>query len=357
MSGQAYATAALQVFAAALYRAAGMDGEKAAAVARLQVLTDAMGRATHGLAMAPLYLSELAKGTMTATGEPVVVHARGVTAVWDGHYLPGLWLVERALHQGMALAADQGMAAVAIRRSHHIGCLAALVKQAADQGFIAQIHNSDPAGQRVAPFGGTEALFTPNPTAIGYPGPDHPVLVDTCASITTTSMTRQKFAEGQLFDQPWLLDAEGQPTRDPAVLEHREPRGSLQLVGGQDHGHKGFGMALMIEALSQGLSGHGRKDAPGRCGGEGVVQGIDSPTLARPGALLGQTGLPAERCRANRPIDPARPVRLPGDQAAAGIALAARDGVHYPDLTWNALIRWAEKLGVPLPDPLPEIPR
>ncbi|HMS04745.1 MAG TPA: Ldh family oxidoreductase [Burkholderiaceae bacterium] len=326
MSGQAYATAALQVFAAALYRAAGMDGEKAAAVARLQVLTDAMGRATHGLAMAPLYLSELAKGTMTATGEPVVVHARGVTAVWDGHYLPGLWLVERALHQGMALAADQGMAAVAIRRSHHIGCLAALVKQAADQGFIAQIHNSDPAGQRVAPFGGTEALFTPNPTAIGYPGPDHPVLVDTCASITTTSMTRQKFAEGQLFDQPWLLDAEGQPTRDPAVLEHREPRGSLQLVGGQDHGHKGFGMALMIEALSQGLSGHGRKDAPGRCGG-------------------------------NRPIDPARPVRLPGDQAAAGIALAARDGVHYPDLTWNALIRWAEKLGVPLPDPLPEIPR
>lgn len=357
MSGQAYATAALQVFAAALYRAAGMDGEKAAAVARLQVLTDAMGRATHGLAMAPLYLSELAKGTMTATGEPVVVHARGVTAVWDGHYLPGLWLVERALHQGMALAADQGMAAVAIRRSHHIGCLAALVKQAADQGFIAQIHNSDPAGQRVAPFGGTEALFTPNPTAIGYPGPDHPVLVDTCASITTTSMTRQKFAEGQLFDQPWLLDAEGQPTRDPAVLEHREPRGSLQLVGGQDHGHKGFGMALMIEALSQGLSGHGRKDAPGRWGGNVFVQVIDPQAFAGRDAFLEQTGFLAERCRANRPIDPARPVRLPGDQAAAGIALAARDGVHYPDLTWNALIRWAEKLGVPLPDPLPEIPR
>ena len=52
------------------------------AVARLLVLTDAMGRRTHGLAMAPLYLAELEKGTMTATGEPVVVHARGVTAVW-----------------------------------------------------------------------------------------------------------------------------------------------------------------------------------------------------------------------------------------------------------------------------------
>ena len=33
-----------------------MDADKAATVARLLVLTDAMGRRTHGLAMAPLYL-------------------------------------------------------------------------------------------------------------------------------------------------------------------------------------------------------------------------------------------------------------------------------------------------------------
>ena len=68
-------------------------------------------------------------------------------------------------------------------------------------------------------------------------------------------MTRQKHARGELFDHPWLLDALGTPTRDPAVLEHSEPRGSMQFLGGVESGHKGFGLELMVEALSQGLSG------------------------------------------------------------------------------------------------------
>ena len=115
----------------------------------------------------------------------------------------------------MSRAETSGVATVAISRSHHIGCLAALAKIAADRGFVAIIANSNPAAKYVAPFGGTEPLFTPNPFAVGYPGRDHPVLVDICASITTVSMTREKFAAGERFEQPWLLDAQGAPTRDP----------------------------------------------------------------------------------------------------------------------------------------------
>ncbi|WP_338050915.1 MULTISPECIES: Ldh family oxidoreductase [Ramlibacter] len=341
--------AALQAFGTALYVAAGMDADKATAVARLQVLTDAMGRRTHGLAMAPLYLAELAKGGMQGRGQPEVVTDNGLCAVWDGGYLPGLWLVEQAIEAALPRAAQSGLAAVAIRRSHHIGCLAALVKQAADRGFVAQIANSDPAGQRVAPYGGTEALFTPNPFAIGYPGDDHPVLVDICASITTTSMTRQKHAAGEQFEHPWLLDADGVPTRDPAVLEHASPRGSLQLMGGQEYGHKGFGLALMIEALSQGLSGHGRKDAPRRWGGNVFLLVIDPARFAGRDAFADQMDHLADRCRANRPIDARKPVRLPGDAAAAGIAQAQREGIAYDAPTWSALAGWADQLRVALP--------
>lgn len=344
-----YSVAALQGFATALYQAAGMEADKAATVARLQVLTDAMGRRTHGLAMLPLYLAELAKGGMRATGEPEIVKDNGLAAVWDGGYLPGLWLVDRAIAVAMPRAAEHGLAAVAIRRSHHIGCLAALVKQAADRGFVAQLWNSDPAGKRVAPFGGREALFTPNPFAVGYPAADHPVLVDTCASITTTSMTRQKAAAGELFEHEWLLDAEGRPTRDPRVLEHTEPRGSLQLVGGTEYGHKGFGLALTIEALSQGLSGHGRKDAPARWGGNVFLQLIDPAAFAGREAFAEQTDFLAERCRANPPIDPVRPVRMPGDQAAQGIARAAAEGIAIDDATWSALAQCAAHAGVPAP--------
>ncbi|MES2960626.1 MAG: Ldh family oxidoreductase [Pseudomonadota bacterium] len=344
-----YAIEALERFARELYGAVGMDADKAATVARLQVLTDAMGRRTHGLAMAPLYLADIRKGGLRVSGSPTIVSDNGVSAVWDGDYLPGLWLVNEAIETLIPRAEKGGIAAIAIRKSHHIGCLAALAKQAADRGFVALIANSDPAGQRVAPYGGTEALFTPDPFAVGYPGAGHPVLVDICASITTTSMTRQKHAAGEHFEHPWLLDAEGRPTRDPAVLEHSTPRGSLQLIGGSEYGHKGFGLALMIEALSQGLSGHGRKDAPKRWGGNTFVQVIDPKLFAGADAFAEQMDHFSERCRSNRPIDAARPVRVPGDQAARSIAQAERDGVGYDAATWQALETWARDLKVALP--------
>jgi L-lactate dehydrogenase len=286
---------------------------------------------------------------MRGRGEPQVIKDSGATLVWDGRYLPGGWLVERAITLAIERCATYGVVTAAIRKTHHIGCLAALVKQAADQGYVAIIANSDPAGKRVAPHGGKRALFTPDPYAIGYPGRDHPVLVDICASITTTSMTRQKVAEGRQFDHPWLLDAEGRPTRDPAVLEHSEPRGSLQLIGGPEYGHKGFGMALMIEALSQGLSGHGRADAPTRWGGNVFLQVLDPGHFAGGEAFGQQMDFLSDACRDNPPIDPARPVRMPGDQAARSIAQAKAQGMVYEEAVWSALVALAEQAGVDVP--------
>ncbi len=340
--------ATLERFARELFAAAGMDADKAGTMAELLVLTDALGRRTHGLAMLPLYLAELAKGTMTKSGEPEVISERGVVALWDGRYLPGQWMIARAIDWALPRAAEQGIAAVTVRRSHHIGCLAALCLRAVDKGFVVFIANSDPAGARVAPYGGCEALFTPDPFAIGYPGTPNPVLVDICASITTTSMTRQKVAEGTPFDQPWLLDHEGKPTTDPRVLEHSTPRGSLQLIGGTDHGHKGFGLALMVEALSQGLAGHGRADAPKRWGGNTFVQLIDPALFAGRDEFARLMDHFADRCRANKPIDAAQPVRLPGDSAARHLASARENGIAYDDATWSALAACAREHAIEL---------
>jgi LDH2 family malate/lactate/ureidoglycolate dehydrogenase len=340
----------LERFACELYVAGGMDAGKAAIVARLQVLTDAMGRRTHGLAYVPTYLADIGSGRMRATGEPEIVADNGVTSVWDGKYLPGLWLVAKAIDVCIPRAAQYGIAAIAIRKSHHIGCLAALVKQAADKGYVALLFNSDPTGKRVAPYGGTEALYTPNPFAIGYPGEGHPVLVDLCASITTTSMTRQKVAEGKQFEHEWLIDAEGRPTRDPEALEHATPRGSILPLGGLEYGHKGFGIGLMIEALSQGLAGYGRKDAPKNWGGNVFLQVIDPKRFAGLDAFTEQMDFLSDRARANKPIDPKRPVRIPGDAAAKGIADALENGIEIDERTWQTMLEWAEKLKVPAPE-------
>lgn len=349
MSQPRFSLEALSAFGAALFTAAGMDRDKAATVAELLVLTDTMGRRTHGLAMAPLYLAEIAKGTMAVSGQPDIVSDHGASQVWDGNYLPGLWLMKLAIERAMPVARQFGVCCIAMRRSHHIGCLAALAKQAADQGFVALIANSDPAGARVAPFGGTEALYTPDPVAMGYPTGAHPVLIDICASITTTSMTREKHAAGQLFDQPWLIDHEGKPTCDPAVLEHANPRGSLLPIGGLDHGHKGFGLGLMIETLSQGFSGHGRAAGPKRWGGNTFLQVFDPAMFAGRATFLEEADHLAGKVRANRPIDPQRPVRMPGDNAEASIRAAEREGVAYDPRIWGTITDWAGRLGVATP--------
>jgi LDH2 family malate/lactate/ureidoglycolate dehydrogenase len=165
-------------------------------------------------------------------------------------------------------------------------------------------------------------------------------------------MTRQKFVAGEMFEHPWLLDAAGNPTRDPTVLENTEPRGSLQLVGGQQYGHKGFGLALMIEALSQGLSGHGRRDAPTRWGGNVFLQVIDPDFFGGRDAFAEQMNFLSEKCRANRPIRTEQPVRVPGDHAARGIAQAMREGVAFDAKSEEAIARCARDLGVAPPPPM-----
>ncbi len=337
---------ALGRFAAGLFAAAGLEADKADCVARLLLLTDMMGRPTHGLAQCAAYLQEISTGQMTATGAPESLRDTGATVVWDGRYLPGLWLMERALSLGFERLAVHGTFTLSMRRSHHIGCLAALAKQATDRGYCAMIASSGPHTRVVAPFGGKQGLFSPNPFAFGFPTSAAPVLVDTCASLTTVSMTRQKAAAGEAFEHEWLMDSEGRPTRDPAVVERTADRGSLLLLGGYEAGHKGFGLALMVEALTQGLSGFGRRDAPARWGASVFLQLFDPAAFAGEDAFLDQMDFLAEQCRANPPIDPDRPVRLPGEQATRCIEQHRRNGVVVSRETAAALRGWAARLGV-----------
>lgn len=323
-----------------------MADDKAATVARLLTLTDMMQRHTHGTALIPLYIDQLNNQLMTKDGEPEVVKDTGATLVWDGNYLPGLWLVDKALNIAFERVKEHGVVTVVMRRSHHIACLAALVKQATDKGYVAILATSDPSGKFVAPFGGREPVMTPNPFAIGYPGTQGPVLVDISASITTVSMARTKAAAGVDFDHPWLIDNQGNPTTDPRVLEQTTPRGSLMLLGGAEYGHKGFGLALMVEALTQGLSGQGRLDAPKRWGGNVFLQVLDPEAFAGSESFVAQMDFIGDACRASAPAKEGVLVRLPGDQADRNILRAKTEGIQLSEATLTKLAACAQALGV-----------
>ena len=107
MATRCFAMDALTVFAAALFEAVEMEHGKAATVGRLLVLTDMMGRRTHGLAMAPTYLAEIAKGGMRIAGEPDVVRDTGATVVWDGGYCRGCGPARRPRALGQTDQADR----------------------------------------------------------------------------------------------------------------------------------------------------------------------------------------------------------------------------------------------------------
>jgi LDH2 family malate/lactate/ureidoglycolate dehydrogenase len=351
MSSQRYAADDLVSLARHLFAAVGLDPDKAEATARLLVAADLMGHTTHGLQLAGAYLDAARAGTMALTGEPVTIAETPATATWDGRYLPGLWLTDRAVAAALAKARAVGLGAVAVRRSHHIGCLAVFLERATDAGMMAIIASSDPSVASVTPFGGRRAVMTPNPVAIGIPTDEAPILIDISASITTNGLSARLAAEGRRAPGDWFVDAEGRPTDDPAVL-NADPPGVILPIGGLDHGHKGYGLGLSIEALTQGLSGFGRADAPDGWGAAVYVQVLDPAAFGGRDAMLRQTGWLRRACAATPPMPGVERVRLPGDAARTRRAAAMSRGVELYRGIMDRLRREAERLGVAVPAPL-----
>jgi LDH2 family malate/lactate/ureidoglycolate dehydrogenase len=335
-------------FAEALFRAAGLEPEKALATAAHLVEADLMGHTTHGLAQVPGYLEEIEAGLMAKSGEPRVIADRGAAVTWDGGTLPGIWLTDKALALASERARLHGLAAVAIGRSHHIGCLAVYLRKATAQNLMAIVASSDPSEATMAPFGGLAAVFTPDPIAFGIPTGGDPILVDISASITTNGMTGRLRREGRRYPGLWAQDAQGRPSDDPAVLAGTPP-GALLPTGGRDHGHKGYGLALAVEALTQGLAGHGRAETPTTWGANVYVQVIDPAAFGGIDAYVRETGWLARACRQTPPAPGTAAVRLPGERALALRRAGLAEGLAlYPGIM-AGLEAWAQKLKLGLP--------
>ena len=336
----------LRGFAEALFAAAGLEAEKAAAVATHLVEADLMGHTTHGLALAPRYLQEIAEGAMAVSGPPGIVSDRGAAVCWDGRRLPGAWLTAEAVKLAAARARAHGTATVAIGDSHHNGALATYLPLATDQGLLVSIASSAPSGAHVAPFGGRAGVFSPNPAAHGIPTGGDPILIDVSASITTFNMAQRMIREGRRYEHDWLLDAAGAPTRDPGALLEG---GSLLPTGGLDHGQKGYGLALAIEALTQGLAGRGRAEAPKALTLATTVQVWDPEAFGGREAFLRQTGWLARACLDTPPRPGVAQVRLPGQAGLARRRAALAEGLELHPGILEALAPCAERLGVAMP--------
>ena len=339
---------ALAGFAAALLARAGMREDIARDVADVLVEGDLLGHTTHGLALAAPYLAELEKGSMTGAGEPVVVGSRPAAQTWDGGRLPGPWLTLRALDAAMEMASAQGTGTVVVRRSHHIACLEAYLTRATARGMMALVYSSDPVAASVAPFGAVSPVFTPNPLAAGIPTSGDPILIDVSASYTTNSLTTRLYQAGERLPHAWVQDARGMPTDDPRVL-FEEPKGTLLPLGGLEAGHKGYALALMIEAMTAALAGFGRADPKEGWGATVFVQALDPRAFGGLDAFARQMDWLVDACHGAAPREGVPRVRLPGERGLKLKREQLERGVELHSTVLPSLEPWAAKLGVAMP--------
>ena len=354
-----YSHEALQRYAADLLRGVGYPQEPAQVTAAHLVAADLMGHTTHGLALLPPYLTEAAEGRTTLTGTHEVVSDAGAVWVWDGGYRPGIWLTAQAVTAAAERAGNHGVGIVSIRRCSHIGCLATYLEAATDRGLMVIIACSDPSVESVAPYGGTHAVYTPNPIAFGIPTatPGAAMLVDISASITTNGMAARLAQRGEQFPGAWLQDAAGNATADPTAMTPSafgstgEATGTILPVGGVDHGHKGFGLGLAIEALTQGLSGLGRDGQADQWGSGVFVQVLEPARFAGAGVFLQAMAHLAEQCRASPAAPWSGGVRIPGDRARQRRQAARAGGLALAPGILEGLLPWSEQLAVAPPQP------
>jgi LDH2 family malate/lactate/ureidoglycolate dehydrogenase len=232
---------------AGILRGHHVPPQDARTVAELLVEADLRGVDSHGAHLMAMYATRLAAGEIHPITELRITRDDGSTVQLDG----GLGFGQLAGLEAVRLACERapryGTATVAVRETTHLGALGAYTSRVADAGFIGLCVQNGPTF--VPPFGGVTPLFSTNPLSYAIPTGSEPAIV---YDVATTAVAGNKVLLAKkrgdtVIPAGWAADANGVPTTDAAAASVRH----LQWFGG----HKGFGLALLVELLAGVLAG------------------------------------------------------------------------------------------------------
>jgi L-lactate dehydrogenase len=120
-------------------------------------------------------------------------------------------------------------------------------------------------------------------------------------------------------------------------------------LGGLELGHKGFAVALIVEALTSALSGYGRSKSPRPYTASVFVQIIDPDAFGGRDAFAHEMQHVVDICQATPVAAGNPPVRVPGQAALARRRTNLREGIELHEGILPALTPWAHRFGVALP--------
>lgn len=325
---------ALTDFAIAVLTEAGARRVDAELTARVLVAADLSGVDSHGVARLRRYVIGLRDGTIDGTATPEVVRDGGAVCVVDAHNGLGQPALCYAVDLGVERARRAGVAAVAVRRSNHIGIAGWYSRRAALAGMFALVTTN--ATPQVAPTGAGEAMFGTDPLSYAVPGQDEPICYDAATSIVPRGKLERLHREGKPMRAGWALGPDGETATDlPAVVAGLKARAGYALLplgglGEEYGGHKGSGLALLAELLCGPLAG--ASWSKHTYGNHGANLGqfllcLDVAALGDPERITALVGELADEVRTARPAKPDVPVRLPGDRRRRSVATRGAEGI------------------------------
>jgi 3-dehydro-L-gulonate 2-dehydrogenase len=312
----------------------GLPPEAARLSARLFAETTRDGVYTHGLNRFPRVEAMVVNGSIDVNARPVRTTGFGSMERWNGNRGMGNVNAYIAMERALELARKTGIGLVAMANTNHWMRGGAYGWQAAEQGMFAMCWSNTLANLPV--WGSADPTLGNNPIVIAVPRANgQHVILDMAMSQFSYGSLASYSKQGKPLPVPGGFDTEGKLTQDAAAIEASQRALPIGYW-------KGSGLALVLDMmaamLSGGLATHQFPLEPTlETGQSQIFLAIDPSNLAPVAELNHIADAILQNLHDATPIDPARPIRYPGEQTLHIREENMRLGVPVDPELWQRL--------------------
>jgi LDH2 family malate/lactate/ureidoglycolate dehydrogenase len=330
---------------------AGMKVEYAEITAEVLSETEGHGVHSHGTKNLFGYIKKSRVGGLDIKAEPAVVKEGPAFAVIDAKQAMGMVPSVQAMQLACQKAAQTGIGIVTVKNSTHFGANGFYANIAGKEGLLGLVFSNVDPNMNVP--GAREKSIGNNPIAFSCPSRTFPtVYLDIAMSTVASLKVFQARAEGRTIPENWIVDKDGVPTDDPS----RYPdEGAMQPMTG----HKGYGIAVLVDAITGALSG-GATSVSGSI--PSWVIDLATPNNAchtfvaiNPNMFCDESDYAdrietmAEKLRSLPKAKGSDRIYLPGEMEWERYEKAKREGIELPDDVLKSLQDLADDAGLVLP--------
>lgn len=325
-----------------IFIAAGAPPEEAWLVSEFLVKANLAGHDSHGIIRVIQYVNEIEKGFIRPGAKIEVVRETPSSAVLNGNWGFGQVVAKRAMELAVEKASDNAVSIVCAFNCNHIGRLADYTSIASKKDMIgiAMVNST----RFVAPFGGKERMLSTGPMSFAYPSDlEFPFIVDVATSVAAEGKVRVALHKGEKIPFGWIIDKNGNPSNNPQDLYDG---GALLPLGGEESGHKGFGLGLAVEVLSGILTNAGCAYEETKRGNGVFFEVINIEKFMPINEFKRRVGDLIRAMKASKPRPGFKEIIIPGEPEYLMEKVRLKEGIYIPERTWEEIKKIARKLKV-----------